>query len=134
MTVEPDLALRNLVAVIVRGDGVGVAQLLKASPALARARFQVGASRQTEQAYFLAQVQRYVWEGDTALHIAAAGYQAEIAGKLIAAGADVGARNRLGDEPLHAASVGSPGSRLWNPSAQVATIVCLIDAGAAPNA
>jgi ankyrin repeat protein len=35
---------------------------------------------------------------------------------------------------LHAAAVGSPGSQTWNPPAQSATIVCLIEAGADPNA
>jgi hypothetical protein len=59
--------------------------------------------------------------------------KAEVVRKLIAAGADVHARNRIGDEPLHAAAVGIPGSRTWNPSAQAATIVCIIKAGADPN-
>ena len=52
---------------------------------------------------------------------------------LLGAGADVHAKNRLGDEALHAASVGQPGSPAWNPRAQTATIVCLIEAGADPN-
>jgi ankyrin repeat protein len=41
--------------------------------------------------------------GDTALHRAARGYDAEDAGRIIAAGADVNATNNLGRTPLHAA-------------------------------
>src|SRR5205085_9420845 len=37
-------------------------------------------------------------------------------------------------EALHAAAVGRPGSRTWNPPAQAATIICLIKAGADANA
>ena len=131
---KPDLALWELVAAIVSGDATSVSRLLAASPALARARFQSGATRQTAKRYYLDQIERYVFAGDTALHIAAAAYQTEIVGKLIAAGADVHARNRFGDEALHAAAVGRPGSRTWNPPAQATTIICLIDAGANPNA
>jgi hypothetical protein len=78
-------------------------------------------------------IKRYIYAGDTGLHIAAAAYQTEIARKLIAAGADVRARNRRGQEALHYAAVGAPGSAAWNPLAQAATIVCLIDAGADAN-
>jgi Ankyrin repeats (many copies)/Ankyrin repeat len=130
---ESDLALWELVRAIVGGDAAGVSQLLAASPLLASARFHSGATRQTAEKYYLGQIGRYVVAGDTALHIAAAAYETELARKLITAGSDVHARNRLGDEPLHAAAVGSPGSRTWNPSAQAATIICLIKAGADPN-
>src|SRR5260370_37973810 len=128
--VKPDLALRELVAVIIAGDAAKVSRVLAESPALAVACFQSGATRQTEKPYYLDQIGRYIFAGDTALHIAAAAYQTEIVRKLITAGADVHARNRHGDEPLHAAAVGLPGSRTWNPSAQAATIVCIIKAGA----
>lgn len=36
--------------------------------------------------------------------------------------------------PLHLAAVGGPNSPRWNPPAQSATIACLINAGADPNA
>jgi Ankyrin repeats (many copies)/Ankyrin repeats (3 copies) len=132
--VEPDQALRELVAAIVAGDANGVSQLLAASPFLARASFASGATRQAESSHFLDSIKRYIYAGDTGLHIAAAAYQTEIARKLIAAGAQVRARNRRGQEPLHYAAVGGPGSATWNPPAQAATIVCLIEAGADPNA
>jgi hypothetical protein len=132
--VKSDSALWELVRAIVAGDAAGVSRLLAASPALASACFQTGASRQAAKIYFLDQVGRYIYAGDTALHIAAAAYQTELVQKLIKAGADVHVKNRHGDEPLHYAAVGAPGSRTWNPSAQSATIACIIKAGADPNA
>jgi hypothetical protein len=129
-----DLGLWKLVEAIVGGDAAGVSRLLAESPPLARAFFDTGATRQTAKTFFLHQIGRYVVAGDTALHIAAAAYKTAIVRKLIAAGADVHARNRHGEEPLHAAAVGLPGSQTWNPSAQTATIVCIIEAGADPNA
>src|SRR5206468_5184402 len=39
-----------------------------------------------------------------------------------------------GAEPLHYAVDGAPGSRTWDPDAQAATVACLIEAGADPNA
>lgn len=132
--VKSDVALWKMVRAIVAGNVADVADLLGASPQLATACFQTGATRQAAKTYFLDEIGRYVYAGDTALHIAAASYQVEIIRQLMTAGADVHARNRFGDEPLHSAAVGSPGSSTWNPSAQVATITCLIQARADPNA
>ena len=131
---KSDLALWKLVEAIVAGDAADVSRLLATSPTLASACFQTGATRQTAKKYFLDQIGRYVYAGDTALHVAAAAYEKEVVRELLAAGADVHARNRLGDEPLHAASAGIPGLLRWNPSAQAATIACLIEAGADPDA
>jgi hypothetical protein len=128
-----DQDLRELVAAIVAGDGQSVARLLAASPGLAKESFHTGATRQGEGAYFLSALGRYIYAGDTGLHIAAAAYQTEIARALVAAGANMGARNRRGQEALHYAAVGSPGSATWNPPAQAATIICLIESGADPN-
>ncbi len=55
--------------------------------------------------------------GDTALHIAAAAYRTDLAQRLVAAGADVRARNRRGAEPLHYAATGAPGSAGGTPEA-----------------
>jgi Ankyrin repeats (many copies)/Ankyrin repeat len=129
-----DSALMPLMRAIVAGATDDAARLVAASPVLASARFEKGATRQAAAPYFLDEIGHYVYAGDTALHIAAAGYRYEIARNLIAAGADVRARNRRGAEPLHAAVVGVPGSCNWDPRAQVATIACLIEAGADPNA
>ncbi|HEY1895049.1 MAG TPA: ankyrin repeat domain-containing protein [Terracidiphilus sp.] len=131
---DSDAALREFIEAIVAGDGQGVARLLSASPGLAAASFDTGATRGGENSYFLDSIKRWIYARDTALHMAAAAYQTEIALTLIGAGANVGARNRRGQEALHYAAIGSPGSVTWNPGAQAATIVCLIEAGADPNA
>jgi ankyrin repeat protein len=107
--------------------------MLAASPELARASLQAGATRQAVNEYFLDSIKRYVVAGDTALHIAAAAYQTEIVRELILTGANIHARNRFGDEPLHAAAVGAPGSSRWDPPAQAATMMCLVESGADPN-
>lgn len=127
-------ALMGLVRAVVVGDAATAARLLAASPALASACADEGATRRTAKAHYLGEIEHYLYAGDTALHIAAAGYRREIAGKLLATGANVRARNRRGAEPLHYAVDGMPGSRTWNPSAQAATVLCLIEAGGDPNA
>jgi ankyrin repeat protein len=91
---KADLALWKLVRATVAGDPDRVSRLLAVSPSLARACFQAGATRQQSKTYYLEQIGRYVVQGDTALHIAAAAYETEIVRALIAAGADVHARNR----------------------------------------
>ena len=131
--VGSDVELHQLIGAIVAADAESVSRLLALSPELARASFQSGATRQAAAPFFLDQAGRYIYAGDTALHIAAAAYQTAIVDKLLAGGADVHARNRRGQEALHAAACGSPGSRIWNPSAQTATIVRLVEAGADPN-
>jgi hypothetical protein len=123
-----------LIRAIVADDAAAALRLLAASPVLVRARAVDGATRQAAKEHFLDQIKHYVYEGDTALHLAAAAYRVEIVRTLIAKGADVRAKNRRGAEPLHYAVDGGPGSRSWNPSAQAATVACLIEAGADPNA
>jgi ankyrin repeat protein len=123
----------KLVRAIVDGDADAVTRLLAETRFLAAACFDTGASRATAQPYFLAKVGRYIYAGDTALHIAAAGYCRDFVERLIGAGADVRARNRRGAEPLHAAAAGMPGAPNWDPHAQATTIACLIAAGADPN-
>jgi ankyrin repeat protein len=118
---------------IASGDDAIVTRLLDASPSLATAASATGATRQDATSYFLDAIKLCVYAGDTALHIAAAAYRADIARALVARGADPVARNRRGAEPLHYAAVGSPGSTHWNPDAQARIIEYLIRAGADPN-
>ena len=127
-------ALWQLFGTIVEGDSTGVSWQLSAWPDLAQASIQMGATRQEPNEFFLERIKRCVYMGDTALHIAAAAYETEILRMLLTAGADVHAKNRRGQEALHYASVGAPGSPWWNPSAQSATITLLIEEGADPNA
>jgi hypothetical protein len=129
-----DAALMVLIRSIVAGDAAGAFRLLAASPALASARLEQGATRQAAKAHYLDDIEHYLYARDTALHAAAAAYRLEIVQRLIAMGVDVRARNRRGAEPLHYAVDGVPGSRTWNPRAQAATVACLVAAGADPNA
>jgi len=129
-----DADLMTLMRAIDADDRDRAAQLLAATPELARAAISTGATRRSPTAYFLEGIRRQVYAGDTALHVAAAAGWTDFAQALVAAGADLHARNRRGAEPLHSAAVGSPGMKRWNPHAQAAMIAWLIDAGADPNA
>jgi hypothetical protein len=129
-----DSDLMTLMRAVDSDDEHAAARLLAAAPTLARASIATGATRQGEGSFFLDRIRRHVYAGDTALHVAAAAYWKDFAQALVAAGADLRARNRRGAEPLHAAAVGAPGADTWNPRAQAATITWLIEAGADPNA
>jgi ankyrin repeat protein len=129
-TLDPEPLLRAIAAL----DTALAIRLLAASPALATTPMREGATRLSPKPFFLDDVARYLVAGDTALHLAAATYRVDVARPLIAAGASVRARNRLGAEPLHAAAVGSPGSARWNPDAQAAMLTYLVQMGADPNA
>ena len=130
----PNASLRALYSAIANGDETQASRLLRASPAVARDAVTSGATRASSNGYFLAAIERYVYAGDTALHIAAAAYRVDIARKLVSLGANPSARNRLGAEPLHYAAVGRPGSANWNPEAQAECIEYLIAVGADPHA
>jgi hypothetical protein len=126
------MELMTLVRAIVSADDAVVSSMIASAPGLAKARFAEGATRQGANVYYFDEF-GYIYEGDTALHVAASVYRFTIVQNLIAAGTNVRARNRHGAEPIHAAAVGVPGSRTWNPSSQAATIAYLIEAGADPN-
>lgn len=129
-----DSILLSFARAVASGDGAAALRLVAESPAVARVRLKNGATRQASRTYYLAEIGHYMYAGETALHIAAAAYRQDVVRKLIDMGADVHAKNRRGAQPLHAAAVGMPGSRNWNPDAQVATVACLIEGGADPNA
>lgn len=86
---DSDLAMCELAAAVMSGKVDAVSGLLSAAPELATARFKAGATRGSANEYFLEEIERYIYAGDTALHIAAAAYQTEIVRVLIGAGADV---------------------------------------------
>lgn len=118
-----------LMASIASGDTAKVLEVVTASPDLVQISAINGASRADASRYFFPQIRHYLYAGDTALHIASAGFRFELAQFLINHGANCTAKNRRGAEPLHYASDGNT----WNPAAQVATIECLTRAGANPN-
>jgi hypothetical protein len=128
------MTLMPLLRAIAEGDHKRASALIEATPDLARESASVGATRSSATDYFFPEIGLYLYAGDTALHFAAAGYRTDIAKDLILHGANPGARNRRGAEPLHYASVGSPRSAHWNPPAQAATIKFLIRSGSQPNA
>ena len=126
--------LRLLIDAIASCDDETIDRLLDDSPALAREALGHGATRQDPGAHFIEALQCYAYEGDTALHFAAAAYRVDLVRRLIERGVEVGARNRMGDTPLHHVAVGDPASPRWQPEAQAETIAALIAAGADPNA
>lgn len=126
--------VQTLFRVIVSRDRSRASRLLAESPLLARQALEVGATREAASTYYFEEIAHYAYAGDTALHMAAAAYQAGIAGELVSRGANVHARNRRGAEPLHYAADGVPGSHASDPDAQYAVVEFLIAAGANPNA
>jgi hypothetical protein len=129
-----DAALLALFGAIASGDHRRVTLRLHESPGLAARAIRIGATRQDPDTYFLGAIRHYVYAGDTPLHVAAAAYQREVAGSLVAQGANVRARNRRGAEPIHYAADGSPNPGYSNPDAQSEVIRYLIEAGADPDA
>ena len=132
--ISPDAPLRSLIDAIVTGKPGEISRILTEDPSLAKASFEsTNATRQTAKQNFIAPIGRYIYRSDTALHFASAAYEIDVIQTLIALGADVRAKNRLGDEPLHAAATGNPGSHRFDPKAQSTVIKVLVDAGADPN-
>jgi ankyrin repeat protein len=115
---------------VISADLSDVSRRLLANPDLATAAAKVGATRSDTEDFFFADISHYLYQGDTALHMAAAAFRRPAAQLLVAAGAAVGARNRRGAQPLHYAA----DANHWDPDAQADTIAYLISAGADPNA
>jgi hypothetical protein len=132
--VGDDARLTTFARAIGRGDQARVSGLLAAAPELAVMRLAVGATRHGAEEYFLHEIGHNVYAGDTALHIAAAAYEPDFVRDLVTAGAIVAVANRRGAGPLHYAVDAVPGSVRWNPDAQKATVACLVELGADPNA
>jgi hypothetical protein len=120
--------LDTLLAAIVENDPAKVRRLLKAYPALR-------ASLIPEPRLYETDIVHWIYAGDTALHLAAAGHRASIVRLLLAAGADPNAaNNHRCSGPLHYAADGQLNSPAWDAKRQVETIQALLDAGAAINA
>lgn len=126
--------LAELFRAVADGDLSAVSRLTAASPALVTARVERAATPDGVSEHFISGIRHHIYAGDTALHLAAAAYRADIIELLLFGGADVAARNRRGAEPLHYAADGNPTGARWNPGKQAETITRLIAAGADPNA
>jgi hypothetical protein len=126
--------IEALVLAIVDDDGAAIVRLLDDAPDLVAAAIPRGATRQTSEEWSFPAIGHHLYQGDTALHVAAAADRVELVGTLLARGADVGARNRRGAQPLHYAVDGMPGAPRWDPGAQRATVEALLRGGADPNA
>jgi hypothetical protein len=135
---SPDLAsprripmpnlIQSLFAAIIDDDRTRVKVSLKSDPSLAKSG-TAGDER------FDANIAHWIYTGDTALHIAAAGYRVEIARLLLAAGADPrAAKNRRAAQPLHYAADGYLENPAWDAARQVAMIRLLLESGAAIDA
>lgn len=123
---QPELehSLEKISAAIVADDRAQVTALLKADAGLATALIK-------EARLYQSSIFHWIYVGDTALHLAAAGYRVEIVRSLLAAGADPNAAtNHRRSTPLHYAVDGYLDGPDWDPQRQVETIRCLLDAGA----
>ena len=113
-----------LFAAILNDDLASVKALIKKHPHLAL--HATATKPQLESG-----IAHWIYVGDTALHVAAAGYRVEIAKLLLAAGADPNAaKNHRHSQPLHYAADGYLENPDWNPKRQVAMIRLLLKAGA----
>lgn len=113
---------------ILDDDRPRAGELLTADPGLATRL--IAEARLCESKIF-----HWIYAGDTALHLASAGYRVEIVRLLLAAGADPNSTaNHRQSGPLHYAADGCITSPAWDATRQVQTIQCLLDAGAGINA
>jgi Ankyrin repeats (many copies)/Ankyrin repeat len=117
-----------LLRAILDDNRATVEGLLTADPSLVAAR--VSESRLYDEKIF-----HWLYVGDTALHLAAAGYRVEIVRLLLASGSDPNASmNMRHSGPLHYAADGYISGPDYDPERQVETIERLLAAGAYVNA
>src|SRR5687768_2750836 len=90
--------MNTILSAILDNDQVRVSTLLKSDPGLAIQRVE-------KAKLYESKIFHWLYAGDTALHLAAAGYRDEIARTLLAAGADPNeAANHRRSGPLHYAA------------------------------
>jgi hypothetical protein len=120
--------LESLLSAIVDDDRASAGQLLKPNPALATLPTD-------EPRLYDSSILHWLYAGDTALHLAAAGHRVEIVALMLDAGADVNVagKHRLA-RPLHYAADGYVTGPAWDAKRQVKSIRRLLDAGADINA
>jgi hypothetical protein len=120
--------MEAILTAILDDDRPKVEKLLKADPRLATCLID-------KPRLYQSQILHWIYAGDTALHLAAAGYRVELVRLLLAAGADPNsAKNHRHSGPLHYAADGYVRCPEGEPNRQVRTLQGLIDAGARINA
>jgi ankyrin repeat protein len=120
--------MNKLLNAILDDDRPKVAALLEADDTLATRLID-------KPKLFQSKIFHWMYVGDTALHLAAAGYRVEIVKLLLAAGADANAAgNHRHSGPLHYAADGYITGPVWDAKRQVKTIEVLLKAGAQINA
>jgi hypothetical protein len=116
--------MNSVLTAIVDDDRKAVKSLLKADGELAARLIR-------KPKFYDSKIFHWIYTGDTALHLAAAGYRVEIVRLLLMAGADPNAAaNHRRSTPLHYAADGFISSPAWDPKRQVATIRFLLENGA----
>jgi Ankyrin repeats (many copies) len=118
------------VQAVIDGEVGAASRLLTTHPEFATTAFAVGATRGASAGFFHEDIAHYCYQGDTALHMAAAAFRRSTARLLVRKGAALDARNRRGAEPLHYAA----DANRWSPTTQADTITYLLSAGAHVNA
>lgn len=113
-------AMDKLLTAIVDDDCTMVRALLAVDRELAVRRID-------RPKLYQAKIFHWIYAGDTALHLAAAGYRVEVMEVLLAAGADANAagKHRWGT-PLHYAADGFITGPVWDAKRQVKAIRCLL--------
>ena len=115
--------MQTLISAILADDRSVAERALANEPSLATSLFV------TQELY--GEIAHWIYVGDTALHVAAAGFRVEICRMLLAAGADPSAaKSRRKGSPLHYAANGYIGHPSWDAERQVQSIECLLGAGA----
>src|SRR3954447_13723440 len=109
-----------LIRAIVENDPKSAGQLLSSDTSLVTQAF-------AEPTYYDIDPYHWIYAGDTALHLAAAGYRVEIVRLLLHAGADPNSSaNHRNSNPLHYASDGYVSGPRYDPDSQVHTIQALL--------
>src|ERR1044071_7636937 len=116
--------MNKLLSAIVDDDVSAAKRLLAADAGLATRLIQ-------EPKLHNSGIFHWIYVGDTALHLAAAGYRVEIVRLLLDSGANPNAAaNRRRSSPLHYAADGFITAPAWDAKRQVETIQCLLRHGA----
>lgn len=116
--------MNQILSAIVDDDPPRVGELLGSDRGLIHRRVD-------EAVLYESRIHHWLYAGDTALHLAAAGHRDAIARMLLAAGADPNAAaNHRRGRPLHYAADGRVVAPEWDAGAQVKTLRVLLDAGA----